>query len=156
MIDIIEGFPGNVVGIVVKGRVTLQDCREVLTPAIEKSLRRHDMIRLYYEIGSRFPGAAWDDLDLGIGHAARCERVAIVTDCGWVRQTVKALRFLIPSEVRVFPTMLAPESRAWITSRARSQDDTAPRPQLTRPRRTRRALPRATRPAIARKRQVAS
>ena len=32
------------------------------------------------------------------------ERVAIVTDVGWVRHTVNALRFLIPGEVRVFTT----------------------------------------------------
>ncbi len=118
MIEIVEGLPRNVVGIAVKGRVTLRDCREVLTPAIEKSLRRHEKIRLYYEIGSRFPGAAWDDLDLGIEHASRCERVAIVTDCAWVRLAVKAIRFLIPSEIRVFATIQTEEGRAWIVARS--------------------------------------
>ena len=97
MMEIIDGLPRNVVGIAVKGRVTMQDCHDVLTPAVERSLRRHDKIRLYYELASRFPGAAWDDLDLGIDPAARCERIAIVTDIGWVRLTVKAIRFLIPA-----------------------------------------------------------
>lgn len=119
MIELVEGLPRNVVGIAVKGRVTLRDCREVLTPAIEKSLRRHEKIRLYYEIGSRFPGAAWDDLDLGIGQASRCERVAIVTDCAWVRLAVKAIRFLIPSEIRVFAMIQAEEGRTWIAARPR-------------------------------------
>ena len=36
---------------------------EHLMPAMEKSLKRHDKIRLYYELGSRFPGAGWDDLE---------------------------------------------------------------------------------------------
>jgi hypothetical protein len=115
MLELIEGLPKNVVGIVAKGRVTMQDCREVLIPAMEKRLKRHDKIRLYYELGSRFPGAGWGDLDLGIERAVRCERVAIVTDIGWVRLTVKALRFLIPGEIRVFATIQAPEGRAWIT-----------------------------------------
>ena len=92
MIEIIEGLPRNVVGIAVKGRVTMQDCRDVLIPVMEKRLKRHEKIRLYYELGSRFPGAGWDDLDLGIESASRCERVAIVTDIGWVRLTAKALR----------------------------------------------------------------
>ncbi len=109
MIELIEGLPGNVVGIVVSGRISQQDCREVLAPAMQRSLRRHDKIRLYYELSCRFPGAAWEDLDLGIEHAARCERVAIVTDVGWVGLTVRALRFLIPGEIRVFPTIQAPE-----------------------------------------------
>ena len=134
MMEIIEGLPRNVVGIAVKGRVTMQDCDEVLTPAVERSLRRHDKIRLYYELGSRFPGAAWDDLDLGIDRAARCERVAIVTDIGWVRLTVKAIRFLIPGEIRVFPTEQATEGRAWITARARPRtglEEPPVRPRLT-------------------------
>ena len=104
MLELIEGLPGNVVGIAVSGRLTLQDCQDVLVPAMQRSLKRHDKIRLYYELNSRFPGAAWDELDLGLEHASRCERVAIVTDIGWVRLTVKALRFLIPSKIRVFAT----------------------------------------------------
>lgn len=158
MIELIKGLPRNVVGIAVKGRVTKQDCRDVLTPAVAKSLKRRDKIRLYYELGSRFPGAGWDDLDLGIEHAARCERIAIVTDIGWVGLTVKAIRFLIPGEIRVFATLQAPEGRAWIAagpgSRAKAD---APAPVRTRPaplRRARRASPGRPLPTAARQRQA--
>src|SRR5690349_25177262 len=117
MLEIIEGLPKNVVGIVAAGRVTMQDCHDVLVPAIKQSRKRHDKIRLYYELNSRFPGSTWDDLDLGLEHASCCERVAIVTDIGWVRLTVKAVRFLIPSEIRVFATIQAEEGRIWIRAR---------------------------------------
>jgi SpoIIAA-like len=123
MLELIEGLPKNVVGIAATGKVTIQDCRDVLLPAIKQSRRRHHKIRLYYEINSRFPGSAWDDLDLGLEYASCCERVAIVTDIGWVRLTVKAVRFLIPSKIRVFPTIQAEEGRAWITARSRSRAD---------------------------------
>jgi hypothetical protein len=123
MLELIEGLPKNVVGIVAKGRVTMQDCHDVLMPAIKKSRKRHEKIRLYYELNSRFPGSAWDDLDLGLENASSCERVAIVTDIGWVRLTVKAVRFLIPSKIRVFPTIQAEEGRAWITARPGSRAD---------------------------------
>ena len=123
MLELIEGLPKNVVGIVAKGKVTMQDCHDVLVPAIKQSRKRHDKIRLYYELNSRFPGSAWDDLDLGLEHAACCERVAIVTDIGWVRLTVKAVRFLIPSKIRVFPTILAEQGLAWITARPGSRAD---------------------------------
>src|SRR6516162_5441698 len=152
MLEIIEGLPGNVVGIVAKGRVTMQDCHDVLMPAIKKSRRRHDRIRLYYELNSRFPGASWDDLDLGLEHAACCERVAIVTDIGWVRLTVKAVRFLIPSKIRVFATVQADEGRAWITARPGSRADTevsAPvRATLARPRLMRRSSRRPAPPRL--------
>jgi hypothetical protein len=153
MIEIIEGLPRNVVGIAVRGRLTMQDCRDVLMPAMDKSLKRHDKIRLYYELSSRFPGAGWDDLDLGIEHASRCERVAIVTDIGWVRLTVKALRFLIPGEIRAFATIQAPEGRAWITARVGSRTSAetyAPvRTRLAPSRRLRRSSPARARPRLA-------
>ena len=69
MIELIDGLPRNVVGISVTGRVTKDECREILMPAIARSLRWRDKIRLYYELGSRFPGSGWDDLDLGFEHA---------------------------------------------------------------------------------------
>jgi hypothetical protein len=116
MIQIVEGLPDNVVGIVAKGRVTNEDCDKVLKPLMESSLKRHDKVRLYYEIGCRFPGAAWEDLRIGLEHIPQWERVAVVTDVGWVRHTVNALRFLIASDVRVFTSFQAPEGRAWITS----------------------------------------
>jgi hypothetical protein len=83
---------------------------------MEDSLKRHDKVRLYYEIGCRFPGAAWEELRIGMDTMPQWERVAVITDVGWVRHTVNALRFLMASEVRVFTSSQAPEGRAWITS----------------------------------------
>src|ERR1041385_1926499 len=116
MIEIINELPDNVVGILARGRVTNEECDNVLRPAMERSLKRHCKIRLYYEVGSRFPGAGWGDLDIAIDHLPQWERIAVVTDTGWVRQTVNAIRFLIASEVRVFTTLEAEEGRAWIAS----------------------------------------
>ena len=158
MIELIEGLPKNVVGISVRGRVTRQECHDILTPAVEKSLKWRDKMRLYYELNSRFPGAAWDDLDLGIDHATRCERIAIVTDIAWVRLTVKAIRFLIPGEIRVFATIEAPEGRAWIAARTGSRisaDGPAPvRAHSARPRRPRQGRPARALAAAARPLQM--
>jgi hypothetical protein len=135
----------------------MQDCQDVLVPAMQKSLKRHEKIRLYYELNSRFPGAAWDELDLGLEHASRCERVAIVTDIGWVRLTVKALRFLIPSEIRVFATDQADEGRAWIRARPRPQIEAgtvAPvRARRVRARSVRRSSPASASSRIAREQE---
>src|SRR5579863_4821908 len=116
MIELIKELPDNVVGIVTRGRVTNEECDDILRPAMEKSLRRHNKVRLYYEVGSRFPGAGWDDLDIAIDHLPQWERIAVVTNTTWVRQTVNALRFLIASEVRVFTTFESDEGRAWIAA----------------------------------------
>jgi hypothetical protein len=125
MIEIIKELPDNVVGILARGRVTNEECDNVLRPAMERSLKRHCKLRLYYEVGSRFPGAGWDDLDVAIDHLPQWERIAVVTDTAWVRQTVNALRFLLASEVRVFTTLEAEEGRAWIASTAEEMPSAA-------------------------------
>src|SRR3984893_10649431 len=116
MIQMVEGLPDNVVGIIAKGRVTNIDCDKILRPAMASTLKRHDKVRLYYQIGCRFPGAAWENLRVGIEHMPQWERVAIVTDVGWVRATVNALRFVIPGEVRVFTSNEAYKGCAWISA----------------------------------------
>jgi hypothetical protein len=139
VIELIDGLPRNVVGIAVKGRVTQAECRDILMPAIARALRWREKVRLYYELGSRFPGSGWDDLDLGLEQASRCERIAIVTDIAWVRLTVKAIRFLIPGDIRVFSKIEAEDARAWITARlgVRSDAEQAAAAVVTGTRRTR-------------------
>jgi SpoIIAA-like len=126
MIEIIEGLPDNVVGIIVKGRLTKKDCAEILVPKLKKALDWHYKLRLYYEIRSRFPGAAWEAIDLGLDHVA-WERVAIVTDVASVRHTVQALRLLIPGDIQVFETSRMAQGLAWITARDSREPHEAPR-----------------------------
>ncbi len=144
MIELINELPDNVVGILARGRVTSEECNDVLRPAMEVSLKRHDKLRLYYEIGCRFPGAGWDDLEIAIDHLPQWERIAIVTDTGWVRHTVNALRFLLASEVRVFTIGETEEGRAWIA--APGCADPPGEVALTAPVRGRRRSPLPSRP----------
>ncbi len=118
MIEIIEGFPENVVGILAKGEVTRNDYLEVVIPAIERSLKRNARLRLYYDLGSQFTGidfgAEWEDFKLGIEHLSRWERAAVVTDVAWIRHAAGAFRFLMPGALKVFSTAHASEARQWI------------------------------------------
>ena len=109
MIELIDHLPGNVVGIVARGRVTREECEDILRPAMDASARRHGKVRFYYEIGSRYPGAGWDPLDID---ASRLERIAIVSDAAWIPWIINALRFLIAGEVRVFTKEEAEEGLA--------------------------------------------
>lgn len=115
MLRVIDGLPENIVGIVAKGRVTAEECDRVLAPVMQSSLRRKKP-RLYYEIGSRLPDARWDDLRIGVNRIPDWERVAVVTDVGRIRHSVKALGFLIGGEIRVFTTAEAGDGLAWIRS----------------------------------------
>ncbi|HEY1796585.1 MAG TPA: STAS/SEC14 domain-containing protein [Stellaceae bacterium] len=127
MIEIISGLPANVVAFTATGRVTGAECEAVLLPAVARARKRHEQLRLYYELECRFPGAAWEDLDIAPLQLQPWERVALVTDVSWVRHTVKALRFLIPAEIRVFPTAQAYEGRDWIAAGLRGRRPAAQR-----------------------------
>jgi len=115
MIELVHGLPGNVVGITTRGRVTRGEFEDVLLPAMDEALRRYEKVRLYYEIGSRYPGAGWETGDIGVH---KLERIALVSDTAWVRQVVNAVRFLIATELRVFTTLEAEEglALAWIAA----------------------------------------
>jgi hypothetical protein len=116
MIQVVEGLPDNIVGIVAKGRLTNNDCDTVLKPLFEASRKRHEKVRLITRSAVASPGAAWGNLRLAIENAPQWERVAVVTDDSWLRETINALRFLIRAEVRVFSKRDACQGRAWISS----------------------------------------
>lgn len=118
MIEILSGFPGNVVAFLGKGRITRDDYEKVLIPCVEQALSRNAKIRCYYELGPEYTGfeagAAWEDFKLGMEHLTRWERAAVVTDVEWMRVATNAVRFLIPGEVRVFANSERDQARSWI------------------------------------------
>jgi hypothetical protein len=120
MIELLKQFPDNVVAVSCKGRVTKHDYDKVLVPAVEKALTVHGKVRLYYEAGPSFAGidptAAWEDLKVGMAHFTRWQRVAVVTDVAWIKHTVQMFRFIMPGDMRVFPTAEAEQARTWITA----------------------------------------
>ncbi len=122
MIELLRGFPDNVVAIKCHGEVTRNDYDTVLVPAAEKALKSHDKIRLLYEAGPEFEGvdagAVWEDFKLGMEHLTRWERVAVITDVDWIRLATRLFSFALPGAIRVYPTADAAKARLWITQAA--------------------------------------
>ncbi len=120
MIQLLAGFPEGVVAAIAKGRVTKAGYEEVLVPAVEAAFKRRPKLRCYYELGQEFSGmdagAVWEDFRIGFGHLAGWERIAVVTDTEWIRHAVGIFRFLVPGEIRVFPTRDETEARGWIAA----------------------------------------
>ncbi|MGD8417174.1 MAG: STAS/SEC14 domain-containing protein [Pseudomonadales bacterium] len=118
MIEPLDGFADNVIAVVCSGHVTKADYDAVLVPAVRKALDQHKKIRLYYQVGGDFAGidagAMWEDFRIGVEHLSRWERMAVVTDVDWIRHTIRAFSFLMPGEMRVFPTSEASQARQWI------------------------------------------
>jgi len=118
MIELLKGFPDNVVAAACQGQITKNDYDTVLVPAVEKALKSHDKIRFYYEAGANFAGidasAAWEDFKVGMEHFLRWERVAVVTDVEWIKHTMRIFSFVMPAEMRVFPVAETAKAREWI------------------------------------------
>ncbi|MEO8092072.1 MAG: STAS/SEC14 domain-containing protein [bacterium] len=119
MIEPIDDLPHGVVGFEAVGEVSADDYSDVLIPAVEQALRSNEKIRLMYVLGDRFTGysagAAWQDTKLGFEHLRRWERMAVITDSDWIGHAVGAFGWMIPGEVRIFPTAERAAAQAWIT-----------------------------------------
>lgn len=119
MIELLKGFPGNVVAIACHGDVSKKDYDDVLIPAVEKALQSHDKVRLLYEVSRDFAGydlgAAWEDFKTGMEHFSRWERIAVITDVDWIAASMKVFSVFLPGMMRVYPLAEADKARLWIT-----------------------------------------
>jgi hypothetical protein len=119
MIQLLTDLPDGVVGIEAVGHVEAEDYARVVEPAVRAALEHSDRLRLLYVLGEGFEGysaaASWEDAKLGIGHWSAWERIAVVTDRGWIRDGIKAFGWMFPGEVKVFPTAGQGDARAWVS-----------------------------------------
>ncbi|QUD89543.1 STAS/SEC14 domain-containing protein [Phenylobacterium montanum] len=120
MIEKLAGFPSDVLAFACRGRVTRRDYETVLIPAAQAAFEAHDRVRLYYEIGPDFEtietGALLEDLKVGMEHLTSWDRVALVSDVDWIRNTVRLFGFLLPGRLKVFHLGEASEARHWISA----------------------------------------
>lgn len=119
MIELLPDLPGNVVGVEAVGEVTADDYKNVLIPAAEAVLEEHGKARLLYVLGERFDrvsaGAVFEDTKLGLEHLRGWELMAVVTDIEWIGHALKAVGWMIPAKIRVFPTAERAAAEAWVT-----------------------------------------
>ena len=119
MIETLKGFPADAVAVRCRGYVSKVDYDEVLAPAVERALKAHEKLRLYYEIAPDFsgiaPGAVWEDFWIGMRSLNRWERIAVVTDVAWIKRLVQLFGFLLPRATRVFAVPESGKARAWLS-----------------------------------------
>jgi len=119
MIEIISGMPDDLVVAVGHGKVTGDDYKTVLMPAIEGKLDSYERIRLLLRLTRDFNGfsaeAMWDDAKLGLGHGAEFEAVAIVSDVHWINKAVEFFRFFMRFPVKAFRNEDLDEAMEWVT-----------------------------------------
>jgi hypothetical protein len=119
MIEEIAGLPEGTLGFKISGDVIGSDYDSVLTPAVEKAIEEFDHIRLLAQVGPDFEGysmdAIWDDTKLGLRHWNGFERVAVVTDVGWIKMGVKAMAFMMPCPMQLFAIGELDDAKRWLS-----------------------------------------
>jgi SpoIIAA-like len=119
VIELLSGLPDGVIGFEAVGEVSVDDYKQTLIPAVEAALEANGKVRLLYVLGERFEGlsagAAWEDTKLGLEHLRGWERMAVVTDIDWIAHAIKAVGWMIPAEVRIFPTTDRKAAETWVS-----------------------------------------
>jgi hypothetical protein len=121
MIEVISrGFNQNVIAFSAHGKVTHEDYRLVLIPAVDEKIKAHGKARLFYHLGSDVTGceveAVWDDVCTGLQNFTAFEKIAVVTNIRWLRFAVKAFGIFKPSPVKTFPNGNIIEATSWINA----------------------------------------
>jgi SpoIIAA-like len=115
----IEGLPAGTLGFRAHGQVTSADYENVIVPDVEAAFALNRKLRLLYVTAEDFtgfdPGAMWDDAKLGMRHFSSWERIALVTDVGWLRTTAMAFGFAVPAQFRLFHGSELDEATRWVT-----------------------------------------
>lgn len=119
MIAQIEGLPAGTLGFRAHGQVTAADYENVIVPDVEAAFTLNRKLRLLYVTAEDFtgfdPGAMWDDAKLGMRHFSSWERIALVTDVGWLRTAATAFSFAVPARFRLFRGAELAEATQWVT-----------------------------------------
>jgi len=121
MIVELGGFADDIVAVQAQGQVTGDDYTETLVPAVERRLERFDKVRLLYQIGPDFKRftttALWEDTRVGLHHLHAFERIAVVTDTGWIGKLVKTIAPTMPGKLRCFSLDEIDTATTWISER---------------------------------------
>jgi len=114
----IYDMPAGTLGFEAVGEVDDDDVEKVLVPALRRWIAERGKVRLLYVLGSRleeFEGdAVSENAKFLARHPTAFERVAVVSDEGWLAPAIKALSLLLPGEVKAFGVRELPDAKRWL------------------------------------------
>ena len=120
MMERIPDLPDNVLGFRASGAVSGDDYKNVVVPAVEAASKTNAALRLLYVIPNDCTGfsaeSMWDDTKVVLGHVKQLEKVALVSDQEWLRDSVRLLGQLVPGELKAFPMEEEASAGAWVVT----------------------------------------
>jgi hypothetical protein len=119
MLQILSGFPDNVIAVRASGKVLGEEYRSVVIPVDKGKRKTHEKLNLYYQFGPDYrsidASGMWEDTKLDVGHWNGWDRIAIVADDGAIRMGAHMAALILRRPVRVFSNDEADKARAWVS-----------------------------------------
>ncbi|GAA4351168.1 SpoIIAA family protein [Angustibacter luteus] len=117
MITVIERMPVGTIGLKASGKVTEDDYRDVLVPAVTLA-RQQGKVRLLYVLKDGFDsfsaGAMWADAKVWAKNMDGFERIALVADADWLEHAAKAVNLVVSGEIKVFESDDVRDAKIWL------------------------------------------
>jgi hypothetical protein len=118
MIEILPESEGIVLGIKVSGKLTLEDYKEILIPAVNKILKQHHKVRILTLVDETFRGrelaASVENITFGYKIRKQLEKSAVVTDSKLIRTLVYVGSYFMRGPVKTFPVDKLSDAWKWI------------------------------------------
>ena len=120
MIERMDGMPEGTVGLRASGKLTRDDYREVLEPALREGIAGGELRLLF--VLTDFHGleaaAVPEDIKTGLsawfGHHSTWKRFALVTDVEWVARAMHMFAWMTPGDVMIGNLDQSDEARDWV------------------------------------------
>jgi hypothetical protein len=120
MLETLKDLPPGVDGVKATGTISKQDYEAVLVPLMDAARRDGRHLRFLYQVGPEFrgftPGAAWEDVKIGLQSMRLFDGCAVVSDVGWIRESTRLAAFLMPCPVKVFSVADRQAAAEWLQS----------------------------------------
>jgi SpoIIAA-like len=120
MLEILNDLPPGVDGIRAVGTISKEDYETVVAPLFDAARRDGRHVRFLYQCGPDFhgftPGAAWEDVRIGLRSLRILDGCAVVSDIGWIREGTRVAAFMMPCPVQVFANADRVAAGAWLAS----------------------------------------
>jgi hypothetical protein len=123
MVRVIPASGPRTLAFVISGRLTRADYQEVLLPPVREMISRGEPIRMLAVIEDFHgleAGALLEDLKaalrLGSGQRSLASYFAVVTDIDWVGRGISLFGWMVPGEIRLFPTARRADAEAWLAT----------------------------------------
>jgi hypothetical protein len=116
MIQQMSGLPDGIMGFEVTGKITAEDFRDVIIPAIDAAAKAGEVRFLITipEFHGMTPGALWEDLKVAFENFRKWKRIALVTDIEWMHHMLSAFGWMTPGEVKYFPSSQRDQAISWV------------------------------------------